>query len=371
MRAAVIVLDSLGIGSTPDAHNYDDHGADTLGHILGHSPDLGIRRLNSLGLSLAHQRKMTPDNILPGSGYGWMRPASKGKDTCTGHWEIAGAITTDSFATFKEFPEPLIRPIEKEANVKFIGNYAQSGTTILDELAEEHRKTSNPILYTSADSVFQIAAHEKIIPPNELYCLCEIARRHCDAFNIARVIARPFNGRIPPYKRTSGRRDFSMPPPKNILDELESAGIETISIGKIHDIFAGRAISRSIPTSSNSDGMNAVDREWDKISNGLLFVNLVDFDMIYGHRRDPAGYAACLAEFDNWLERFLSQIRPDDLLVVTADHGNDPTWKGSDHTREEVPVLELKGNAAPRCTGLHEDFTYVARILGDHFSLNN
>ncbi len=371
MRAILIVLDSVGIGSTTDAHHYSDEGADTLGHIFEHVPDLKLSQLDSLGLRLAHQRKDTPTKLLPGCAYGWMQPASKGKDTSTGHWEIAGAITEEPFATFTKFPSSLLGPIEKEANVEFIGNYPQSGTIILDELASKHRKTSRPILYTSADSVFQIAAHEEIIPLKKLYAICEIARRHCNNFNIARVIARPFIGDSPPFKRTSGRKDFSISPPPNILDELEVAGISTTAIGKIKDIFASRAITQSISTTSNRDGMNAIDREWDKNREGLIFVNLVDFDMIHGHRRDPLGYAECLAEFDNWLKGFLPRILPDDLLIITADHGNDPTWEGNDHTREKVPVLEMKGNSPPRCTGSHEDFTYVTGLIRKHFSLKN
>lgn len=370
MRAILIVLDSVGIGGAPDAADYGDNGADTLGHVLKQSPQLRLSHLDSLGLSLAHQRKTSPGKILPGTAYGWMHSASAGKDTCTGHWEIAGAITAQPFATFSQFPEPLVRAIEKEANVRFIGNYAQSGTTILDELATEHMQSARPILYTSSDSVLQIATHEEIIPLKELYVICEIARQHCDRFNIARVIARPFTGCEGSYKRSPNRRDFSIPPPPVVLDELDAAGITVTSIGKIQDIFAGRSITKSISTTSNSDGMRAIGKAWDNMQEGFLFVNLVDFDMIYGHRRNPEGYGACLFEFDNWLGDFLPGINPDDLLIITADHGNDPTWHGSDHTREQVPVLELKGCSPPRCTGPHQDFTYISRLLRQHFSLS-
>lgn len=370
MRAILIVLDSVGIGGAPDAADYGDDGADTLGHIFEQSPHLRLAHLDSLGLSLAHQRNSTPAKMLAGATYGWMSSASKGKDTSTGHWEIAGAITTDAFATFSRFPSSLIDPIEKEANVGFIGNYAQSGTTILDELGTEHMKSGKPILYTSADSVFQVAAHEEIITPKELYSLCEIARNHCDHFNIARVIARPFTGSEGSYRRSATRRDFSIPPPPTILEELDAAGITITAIGKIQDIFAGRSIKNSISTASNSDGMRAIDKVWNEGADGLIFANLVDFDMLYGHRRDPGGYASCLLEFNQWLGAFLPKIQPDDLLIITADHGNDPTWHGSDHTREEVPLLALKGKASPRCTGGHQDFTYVSHLLRHHFSIS-
>ena len=369
MRAILIVLDSLGIGGAPDAADYGDHGADTLGHICEHSPQLRLPHLESLGLSLAHQRNITPANMLPGSGYGWMRSASMGKDTTTGHWEIAGVITTEAFTTFKRFPDSLVLAIENEANMRFIGNYAQSGTVILDELGEEHMRTGRPILYTSADSVFQVAAHEEIIPPQKLYSFCEMARQHCDQFRIARVIARPFTGSKGSFQRSTNRRDFSMPPPRTILDELDSAGIPVTAIGKINDIFAGRGITHSISTASNTAGMLAVERAWDLAQDGMLFVNLIDFDMIHGHRRDPEGYASCLLEFDAWLGKFLPKINPADLLVITADHGNDPTWHGSDHTREQVSTLELKGQEPPRCTGSHQDFTYVSHLLRNHFSI--
>ncbi|MCP4848540.1 MAG: phosphopentomutase [Verrucomicrobiaceae bacterium] len=369
MRAILIVLDSVGIGGAPDAADYGDHGADTLGHIFERCPDLRLPTLESLGLSLAHGRNCSPVNVAPGASYGWMRPASAGKDTCTGHWEIAGAITTHPFKTFKRFPESLVLAIENEASMKFIGNYAQSGTAILDELGEEHMKSERPILYTSADSVFQIAAHEKIIPPQKLYSLCEIARNHCDQFKIARVIARPFIGSNRLFKRTANRRDFSMPPPLTVLDELNDADIPVTAIGKISDIFAGRGITQSISTESNTAAMLEIERTWDQIRDGLLFINLIDFDTIHGHRRDPEGYASCLLEFDSWLGGFLREISPDDLLVISADHGNDPTWQGSDHTREQVPCLVLKGRAPARCTGEHQAFTYVSHLLREHFSI--
>ncbi len=369
MRAVLIVLDSVGIGGATDAETYGDFGADTLGHIFEHVPTLQLPNLDSLGLCHAYQRNTVPTDMRAGSGYGWMSAASKGKDTTAGHWEIAGVITSKPFTTFKKFPDDLVLAIEKEAGLRFIGNYPQSGTVIIDELGAEHMQTGQPILYTSADSVFQIAAHEEILPPTRLYSICEIARRHCNPYSIARVIARPFTGDKGAFHRTARRRDFSMPPPKTILDELTLANIPVTGIGKINDIFAGKGITTSIPTTSNLDGMLAVDKLWDHSQEGLLFANLIDFDMIYGHRRDPDGYAGCLLQFDAWLGTFLPKLQPEDLLIVTADHGNDPTWHGNDHTREQVPVLQLKGRGPARCHGSHQAFTHVSHMLRNHFSI--
>ncbi|MFP6874833.1 MAG: phosphopentomutase [Verrucomicrobiales bacterium] len=369
MRAVLIVLDSVGIGGAPDAEDYGDLGADTLGNILKQASTLELPNLNSLGLSRSHQRNPNPADLRPGAHYGWMRAASKGKDTTTGHWEIAGVITSEPFATFKRFPDELLLAIGKDANLRFIGNYPQSGTVILDELGEEHMKTGHPILYTSADSVLQIAAHEKILQPAKLYSVCEIARHHCDPLRIARVIARPFTGDKGTFERSAKRRDFSIPPPDTVLDGLTAAGIPVTGIGKINDIFTGKGITASISTTSNFSGMLAVDKLWDHPQEGLLFVNLIDFDMIYGHRRDPGGYASCLLEFDDWLGTFLPKVQPEDLLIVTADHGNDPTWPGNDHTREQVPVLQLKGREPATCSGAHQAFTHVSHILCNHFSI--
>jgi phosphopentomutase len=294
-----------------------------------------------------------------------MSEASKGKDTTTGHWEIAGIVTEEAFATFEEFPSKLLEAIEGEAGVQFIGNYPQSGTVILDELGAEHVATGKPILYTSADSVLQIAAHEQVIPLSDLYALCEIARRHCDGYRIGRVIARPFVGEAGAFTRTSGRHDFSLVPPQTILDRLSVTGV-----GKISDIFAGRGIGDSHPTKNNAAGMNTIDGLWAQGNDGLIFANLVDFDMHFGHRRDPVGYANCLAEFDRWLGGFVPFVEPEDLLIITADHGNDPTWAGTDHTREQVPLLTLHGEQPAICSGEHPSFTAVASLLEHHFSLN-
>ena len=258
---------------------------------------------------------------------------------------------------------------DRICNVRFIGNYPQSGTIILEEMGAEHYTTGNPILYTSADSVMQIAAHEEIIPVDLLYEMCEVTREFADSYRIARVIARPFIGKVGAFERTSNRRDFSMSPPYNVLNKLRDAGQPVISIGKISDIFAGSAISASCPTRSNAEGMREIDDQWAQLDTGLLFANLVDFDTKYGHRRDPAGYAACLDEFDQWLAGFVNEIDGDDLVIITADHGNDPTWRGSDHTREQVPLIAFHPGT-PELLGARSTFADVASTISTHFGFD-
>ena len=364
-RALLLVLDSVGCGHAPDAAAYGDEGADTLGHIFAAQPALALPALFSLGLGKIIGAKNSP---APIASHGRMCERSAGKDTTTGHWEIAGVILDQPFATYAQFPPELVRAIELEAGVQFIGNYAQSGTTILTELGAEHVRTGQPILYTSADSVLQIAAHESVIPLPRLYQICRIARRHCDAWRIGRVIARPFTGEPGAFARTSGRHDFSAVPPLTILDAIAAAGLSVEGVGKISDIFAARGLTHSTPTTSNADGMAAIDTLWANGHDGLIFANLVDFDMHFGHRRDVAGYARALAEFDAWLALFVEKVAPADLVIITADHGNDPTWPGTDHTREEVPLLVLHASqAAP--LGTRETFADIAATLADFFHL--
>jgi len=369
MRALLIVLDSVGCGHAPDAAAYGDEGANTLGHIFAAQPALALPNLFSLGL----WKVLTGDVFDPRSqgtraAWGRMRERSAGKDTTTGHWEIAGAVLDQPFGTFVKFPDELVRAIAREAGVEFLGNYPQSGTVILDELGAEHVRTGKPILYTSADSVLQIAAHEQVVPVKRLYEICRIARRHCDPHRIGRVIARPFVGEPGAWKRTSGRHDFSMVPPPTILNALSDAGLTVHGVGKISDIFAASGITASTPTAGNSDGMRAIEELWADFDEGLVFANLVDFDMLFGHRRNVAGYAQALAECDAWLGTFLPQIDEDDLVILTADHGNDPTWRGTDHTREEVPLLVLhRGIHAP--LGTRRTFSDIAASLADFFQL--
>lgn len=357
MRSLLIVLDSVGAGAAPDAGLYGDLGADTLGHIMART-GLRLPTLDALGLA----RVMGRDGPAPQACWGRMRPRAAGKDSTTGHWEIAGVALQEPFAVFDRFPPELLAPIEAEAGIRFLGNVAASGTEIIDRLGPEHLRTGQPILYTSADSVLQIAAHEAVIPVERLYALCEIARRHADAWRIGRVIARPFIGEPGSFRRTPRRHDFAMRPPPTVLDALGGAGLPVIGIGKTADLFAGQGFTRSRPTASNADGMRAIAEVWEATREGLVFANLVDFDTEYGHRRDPQGYARALAEFDAWLAGFLPGCAPEDLLIVTADHGNDPTHRGTDHTREEVPLLLCHaGRRDP--LGMRDGFGDVAATL--------
>jgi phosphopentomutase len=367
-RALLLVLDSVGCGHAPDAAAYGDEGANTLGHILEQRPQTKLSTLKSLGLhqALALARDEEPCSPPLRGGVGVLTERSAGKDTTTGHWELAGAVIEEPFATFAHFPDELVQAIEREAGVKFLGNFAASGTAILDELGPEHVATGHPILYTSADSVLQIAAHEEILPLERLYEICRIARRHCDAWRIGRVIARPFVGESGHFTRTANRHDFSMLPPRTVLNALTDAEVPVIGIGKISDIFAGSGIPESHPTKSNADGMAIIDRLWATRRDGLLFANLVDFDSLFGHRRDVEGYARELEIFDAWLAEFLPKIEPGDLVLITADHGNDPTWRGTDHTRERVPVFLPN---AQELLGVRETYADVAATVAAHFGL--
>lgn len=369
MRALLLVLDSVGVGNAPDAAIYGDRGADTLGHIFANTPDLELPTLFSLGLGhILSGNVSEPAAQKPLASYGRMRERSIGKDTTTGHWEIAGVLLEEPFATYEKFPPRLIEAIQRETGVEFIGNYAQSGTTILDELGAEHVRTGKPILYTSADSVMQIAAHEEIVPLRKLFDVCRIARRHCNAYRIGRVIARPFTGEPATWTRTANRHDYSMVPPRTVLNAISEAGFVVEGVGKIGDIFAHSGITHSHPAASNTDGMAEIDRLFHATPDGLIFANLVDFDTLHGHRRDIAGYAAALKTFDTWLAEFIAGIERDDLIIITADHGNDPAFHGTDHTREEVPLLvKFDGKIEP--LGVRDTFADVAATLAAYFHL--
>ena len=368
MRALLLILDSVGCGGAPDAAAYGDEGSDTLGHIYANTPGFALPNLERLGLgAVMNAQRPTPNAQRPMASFGRMRERSAGKDTTTGHWEIAGAVLEQPFTVFKKFPDALVHAIEREGGVEFIGNFPRSGTAVLDELGPEHLRTGKPILYTSADSVMQIAAHESLIPLPRLYEICKIARRLCDAARIGRVIARPFTGGPGAFTRTTGRHDYAMLPPHTVLNALADSGRTVHGVGKISDIFAGSGITASTPTTSNAEGMAAIAREWPAL-DGLLFANLVDFDMLFGHRRNVAGYANALREFDAWLPTFLADVKPADLVIITADHGNDPTWRGTDHTREEVPLLVLHGGKA-NALGTRETFADVAATLAEFFAL--
>jgi phosphopentomutase len=363
-RALLIVLDGVGIGAAPDAARYGDGGADTLGHVV-RATGVALPHLGALGL---HRLMGLHDAPAPAALHGRMRERSAGKDSTTGHWEIAGIVLDEPFATFARMPAPLVAAIEGEAGVRFLGNRAASGTGIIAELGAEHLGSGRPILYTSADSVLQIAAHEDVMPLPRLYALCETARRHADAFRIGRVIARPFSGAPGAFARTPHRHDFAMPPPRSVLDGLVQAGTPVTGIGKVADLFAGRGFTATHPTADNAEGMRRIAEAWAVQRSGLVFANLVDFDTVYGHRRDLPGFAAALAAFDAWLGGFLPQVAPEDLVILTADHGCDPAHPGTDHTREEVPLLVLHhGRACP--LGTRDGFADVAASLAAHFAL--
>ncbi|CAM4503490.1 phosphopentomutase [Paenibacillus endophyticus] len=343
-RIAVIVLDSVGIGELPDAVDFGDVGSHTLGHIAERVPALNLPHLREWGLDrIASIHDWKPEDKAAAAYFGKMAEVSVGKDTMTGHWELMGLEMTVPFQTFPDgFPPELLEPFEEWTGRKVIGNKPASGTDILDELGAEQMATGAWIVYTSADSVFQIAAHEEIIPLDELYRACEIARElTMDArFTVGRVIARPYIGEPGAFKRTPNRHDYAVKPPQpTVLDALKNAGYDSIAIGKINDIFDSEGITSSTPTKSNADGIAKTIEQLKQPFKGLLFTNLVDFDSLYGHRRDPEGYAGALEEFDKAVPELTAQLGERDLLIITADHGNDPTHPGTDHTREYVPIL--------------------------------
>jgi phosphopentomutase len=368
MRALLIVLDSVGVGAAPDAGIFGDNGADTMGHLLERLPGLRIPNLMELGLGEIMSRAScaTPGHAR-NSCFGRMREMSAGKDTTTGHWEIAGVLLEEPFVVYERFPDPLVEAISEEAGVTFLGNYARSGTVILGELGSLHQRTGRPILYTSADSVMQIAAHEEVMARRRLYDICRIARRHCDEWGIGRVIARPFTGEPGNFQRTTGRHDFSIIPPFTVLNAISEIGHVVTGVGRIRDIFAGSGIVQFHPIATNREGMSVIEYVWPEMQDGLIFASLFEFDG-RGHRRDPLGYGKCLEEFDEWLGLFLDNVYPDDLLIITADHGNDPTFPGTDHTREEVPLLVKYDNIAGNL-GTRESFRDVAATLARFFQL--
>ena len=346
-RAIIIVLDSVGIGELPDAKDYGDVGADTLGNMAKELGGLNLPNLEKLGLGKIKNIKGLNSNIKAKGSYGKMAEASVGKDTTTGHWELAGLISEKPFPTYPDgFPDEVINEFEEEIGREVLGNKPASGTVIIEELIDEHLETANPIVYTSADSVFQIAAHEEVIPVDELYEMCQKAREILTGeHGVGRVIARPFVGEPGNLERTERRKDFSLKPPKNtLLDNVKEAGKKVQSVGKIDDIFANRGITASNHTIANMDSVDAILDFIEKDDQGLIFANLVEYDMIYGHRRDVKGYAQALEDFDKRLPEILDSLNDDDVLFITADHGCDPTYEGTDHTREYVPLLVYGNN---------------------------
>lgn len=342
-RVILIVLDSVGVGAMPDAADWGDAGSNTLGNMARARGGLPLPHLGRLGLGNLTEVLGTPPAAVPAGAYGRMAIASQGKDTMTGHWEIVGIKPGAPFRTYPDgFPEDLIAEFCRRAGLEgILGNKVASGTEIIKELGEEHLRTGLPIVYTSADSVFQVAAHEERFGLERLYEVCEVARELLQPpHRVGRVIARPFVGtNAADFKRTSNRRDYALEPPHMLLDDVKEAGLAVLAVGKIGDIFSGHGITWGEHTKSNADGIRMIHDCLDRKEKGLIFANLVDFDMLYGHRRDVEGYSRALMEFDEALPGIMAKMGPRDVLVVTADHGNDPTYKGTDHTREYVPVL--------------------------------
>jgi phosphopentomutase len=378
-RFVILVLDSVGAGALSDAAAYGDAGSNTLGNCAKAVGGLKLPTLQSWGLGNLTGIQGCPPSPAPRASFGTMAELSQGKDTTTGHWEMMGIVLDKGFTTFPNgFPDDLMKEwLELSGAPGFLANRPASGTTILDELGEEHLRTGLPIVYTSADSVFQIAAHEQKVPLQTLYAWCEAARTVGKRRGIARVIARPFVGPIGTgpgrFRRTYNRHDFSQPPTREtVLDALVKAGVPTVGVGKIPDIYDGHGISQSVHTEGNADGLRVTERLLGELESGLLFVNLVDTDMLYGHRRDPVGYARCLAECDAALPAIAARLRPDDVLVITADHGNDPTFPGSDHTREQVPLLALQtARAAGAALGQRRTFADLGATVADWFGVKS
>ncbi|MCZ0704377.1 phosphopentomutase [Natronobacillus azotifigens] len=374
-RIFLVVLDSVGIGEAPDAADFNDVGADTLGHIAEHMNGLNMPTMGKLGLSNIKEIQGIEKAETPLAHYTKMEEASNGKDTMTGHWELMGLQIEQPFQTFPNgFPDDLLAQIEAESGRKIIGNKPASGTEILDELGAEHMKTGALIVYTSADSVLQIAAHEEIVPIEEQYRICEIARKLTmnDKYMVGRIIARPFIGKPGAFERTSNRHDYALKPfGRTVMNELKDNQLDVLALGKIADIYDGEGVTESIRTTDNDDGMEKFIQSVDKDFHGLNFLNLVDFDAKYGHRRDPQGYGEALETFDRRLPEVLEKLREDDLFILTADHGNDPVHHGTDHTREYVPLLVhhkgiVKGEALP----IRKTFADIGATIADNFGVN-
>jgi phosphopentomutase len=371
-RAIVLVTDSVGCGEAPDAAAYGDQGANTLGNIAKQLGGLSLPNLGELGIGNLTEIAGVPPVKTPRGAFGKMREASAGKDTTTGHWEMVGLVIDKPFQVFANgFPPEIIDEFAHAAGRGVLGNKPASGTIILDELAEEHVKTGKLIVYTSADSVFQIAAHEDVVPLPELYRICEAARKICDRYYIGRVIARPFVGSPGAWKRTYNRKDFGMPPPEpTVLDAIREARLPCVGVGKIGDIFSMVGLDDNVHTEGNADGLQKTLELMDRVREGLIFVNLVDFDMLFGHRNDVPGYAGCLREFDAFLPALWKKMQPGDLAMITADHGNDPTTPSTDHSREYVPILAFGPQiAAGKNLGVRQKFCDLGQTLADGFGL--
>ncbi|MGA9467509.1 MAG: phosphopentomutase [Exiguobacterium marinum] len=370
-RIFLVVMDSVGIGEAPDAEQFGDKGADTLGHIAREHNGLNMPNMGKLGLSNIKPIQGIDVSDAP-SAYGRMEEISAGKDTMTGHWEIMGLHIETPFRVFEKFPDDLIHRLEEFSGRKVIGNKPASGTEILDELGEEHVNTGALIVYTSADSVLQIAAHEDIVPIDELYRICEYAREITreDPYMLGRIIARPFIGTPGAWVRTANRHDYALKPfGKTVMNTLEEDGKDVIALGKISDIYDGEGVTKAIRTKSNMDGMDKLVDSLEEDFEGLCFLNLVDFDALFGHRRDPEGYAVALEEYDARLPEVMERLREDDLLIITADHGNDPVHAGTDHTREYVPLIVHHNGGKSADLGIRGTFADIGATVAENFDV--
>lgn len=370
-RVFLIVLDSVGIGELPDAKNYGDEGSNTIKACCA-QPGFNIPNLKNAGLFNIDGVDFEKGVEAPTGAYGKCAERSKGKDTTTGHWEICGLISKKAMPTFPNgFPKELLDEFSKRTGRGVLCNKPYSGTKVIKDYGEKHIETGDLIVYTSADSVFQIAAHESVVPVEQLYEYCRIARELLKGeYAVGRVIARPFEGEYP-FKRTAKRHDFSLLPPQDtLLDYLSKSGLDVIPVGKIFDIFAGKGLKKANPTVSNADGMEKT-LDFSKTDfHGLCFTNLVDFDMLFGHRNDAPGYAKALTEFDKWLGQFLLTLRDDDILIITADHGCDPITPSTDHSREYIPLLVLGKNVKPVNLGIRKTYADIGKTVADIFSVN-
>ena len=372
-RIIVVVMDSVGMGELPDAYKYNDEGTNTLGNIVKFVPGFNLPNLQKLGLGDIDGIVGYDKESNPVGSYGRMKERSNGKDTTTGHWEMAGIVLDKPFPTYPNgFPADLINKFQKAIGRKVLGNYAASGTVIINDLGDLHVKTGCPIVYTSADSVFQIAAHEDVIAIDELYKMCQIARDMLKGEHaVGRVIARPFVGSNGDYKRTTNRHDFSLDPiRRTVLDACVEKGLRVKGVGKIQDIFNKKGITDAVHTKGNMDGVDKTIDYMKEEFGGIIFTNLVDFDMQFGHRNDVLGYANALTLLDNRIPEFLDNLKDEDMLIITADHGCDPTTKGTDHTREYVPLLVCGKNFKKGVNlGTRDGFIDLAETISDYLSL--
>ena len=368
-RVIWMIIDSVGIGALPDSEKFGDIDVNTLGNIVKKYKDIKLPNMINMGLGNIDGIDSLNNIESPIGAFGRASEVSKGKDTTTGHWEMTGVLVETPFKTYENgFPKEIIDEFEKRTNRKVIGNKPASGTAILDELGEQQMRTGEVIVYTSADSVFQIAAHEEIIPLEELYKMCEIAREIMMGDNaVARVIARPFIGQSGAFERTSNRRDYSLSPFEDtVLDTIKKSNLDVIGVGKIEDIFNKQGITEAIHTKDNMDGVDQTINYMKKENKGLIFTNLVDFDSKYGHRRDVEGYKNALEEFDARIPEIIDNMKDDDILIINSDHGNDPTYKGTDHTREYIPVLVYGKNVVNGLNlGTRKTFADIGATVAD------